>query len=202
MKTYHPIVDLAELPAVTFGRRATSWWGTVGFMVIEAATLAVCAVVYLYLRKNYHEWPPAPVPLPDLVMPTIGVIFLVLSNIPNRMLHQKTRQLDRRGVQVGLLVLAIVASIAAGIRVFDFRDLNVHWDTNAYASAAWLSVALHSTLLLLQVVETWVFVVLLWFGPVEGKHFSDVEDTCVYWYFMSLVWVPIYFLVFLSPRLL
>ena len=43
---------------------------------------------------------------------------------------------------------------------------------------------------------------LFLFGPIEEKHFSDVEDNAVYWYFMTLVWVPLYFLLYISPRIL
>jgi heme/copper-type cytochrome/quinol oxidase subunit 3 len=200
MKRHYPVLDVAQLPTIAFGRRSPTWWGTVGFMVIEASTLVVAAVSYLYLRKNHHDWPPEPYALPSLIIPTISALLLALSNIPNRWLHKASRRMDKRPVQVGLLIMGILATIAVGIRIFDFRELNVHWDTNAYASAAWLTLSFHTMLLAFEMVETWVFAALFWFGPVEGKHFADVEDNCVYWYFMSLVWLPVYALLYLSPR--
>jgi heme/copper-type cytochrome/quinol oxidase subunit 3 len=202
MKQYRPVIDVGELPSVVFGRRGITWWGTVGFMVIEASTLMVCAVTYLYLRKNQHTWPPEPYPLPSLTLPTIGAVLLALSNIPNRWLHNAARRLDVDGVRRGLLLMAVLATILVGVRVFAFRALNVHWDTNAYASAAWITVAFHTTLLVFEWLETCVFVALFWHGPIEGKHFVDTEDNCVYWYFMSLVWLPIYALIYVSPRFL
>ena len=202
MKQYHPMTDVGALPTVVFGRRGITWWGTIGFMVIEASTLVVCGVTYLYLRKNHHVWPPEPLRLPSLLIPTIGAVFLALSVIPNRWLHNACRRMDERQVSRGLLLMAILATIATGIRIFSFRELNVHWDTNAYASAAWITLAFHSMLLAFEMVETWVFVALFWLGPIEGKHFVDVEDNCVYWYFMSLIWLPVYALLYISPRLL
>jgi cytochrome c oxidase subunit III len=201
MKTYEKVIDVSETPTIVFGRRASTWWGTTAFIAIEATTLVICTMTYLYVRKNFHHWPPAPQRVPDLVRPTLGALFLALTNIPNYWLHQKTRQLDKRGAQVGLLIMSALAAVAIGFRVFVFRDLNVHWDSNAYGSAAWIAVAFHSTLLFLEALETWVFTALFWFGPVEGKHFSDVDDNCVYWYFMSLVWLPMYMLIFWTPRL-
>jgi heme/copper-type cytochrome/quinol oxidase subunit 3 len=47
-----------------------------------------------------------------------------------------------------------------------------------------------------------VFTALFWFGPLEGKHFSDADDNCTYWYFMSLVWIPVYMLLYWTPRLI
>jgi cytochrome c oxidase subunit 3 len=195
-------MDVGALPAVVFGRRAITWWGTVGFMVIEASTLVVCGVTYLYLRKNQHTWPPEPYAHPSLLLPTISALFLALSNIPNRWLHKACLRLDKRAVQRGMLLMATLATVACVLRVFDFRELNVHWDTNAYASAAWITLAFHTTLLAFETLETWVFTVLFWHGPVEGKHFADGEDNCVYWYFMSLVWLPVYVLLYISPRFL
>lgn len=202
MKTHQPVMDVGTLPTVVFGRRGITWWGTVGFMTIEGATLVVCAVSYLYLRKNHHDWPPEPSRLPSLLLPTLSALFLALTNIPVRRLHHATRRMDKGAVQRGLLLMGMLATVAVAIRVFDFRELNVHWDTNAYASAAWLTLAFHSTLLAFEMIETWVFVALFWLGPIEGKHFVDVEDNCVYWYFMSLAWLPIYALLYLSPRFL
>lgn len=202
MRQHRGVMDVSQLPTIVFGRQALTWWGTMAFIAIEGTTLAVCAITYLYLRKNAHEWPPAPTRMPELLIPTIGMLFLALSNIPNYWAHKKFRRLDKRGGAVGLLIMAIIATVALGIRVFDFRELNTHWDSNAYSSAAWVVVGAHTSLLAFEMMETWVFAALFWFGSVEGKHFSDGEDNCVYWYFMSLVWIPLYVLIYWSPRLL
>jgi heme/copper-type cytochrome/quinol oxidase subunit 3 len=201
MKTYEKVVDVTETPTVVFGRRASTWLGTTAFIAIEGTTLVICIMTYLYVRKNFHRWPPPPLVVPDLIRPTISALFLALTTIPNYWLHQKVRKLDKRGTQIGLLVMSILVAIAVWLRAYDFRDLNAHWDTNAYGSAAWITVAFHSTLLALEALETWVFTALFWFGPLEGKHFSDADDNCAYWYFMAIAWLPMYALIFWVPRL-
>jgi heme/copper-type cytochrome/quinol oxidase subunit 3 len=202
MKTYEKVIDVSDTPTIVFGRRAVTWWSTVAFIAIEATTLVICVVTYLYIRKNFHHWPPPPLRVPDLIPPTISVAFLALTNIPNYWLHQKVRQMDKGGARVGFLLMSALIAIAVVLRVYDFRDINAHWDTNAYASAAWITIAFHSTLLFLQALEIWVFTALFWFGPLEGKHFSDADDNCTYWYFMSLVWIPVYMLLYWTPRLI
>jgi heme/copper-type cytochrome/quinol oxidase subunit 3 len=202
MKTYEKVIDVSDTPTIVFGRRAVTWWSTVAFIAIEATTLVICVVTYLYIRKNFHHWPPPPLRVPDLIRPTISVAFLALTNIPNYWLHQKVRQMDKGGARVGFLLMSALIAIAVVLRIYDFRDINAHWDTNAYASAAWITIAFHSTLLFLQALEIWVFTALFWFGPLEGKHFSDADDNCTYWYFMSLVWIPVYMLLYWTPRLI
>ena len=202
MKTYEKVLDVSETPTIVFGRRAATWWGTTAFIAIEATTLVICVVTYLYVRKNFHHWPPPPLRVPDLIRPTISAVFLSLTNIPNYWLHQRVRRVDKRGAQIGLGFMSVAVAIALVLRFFDFRDLNAHWDTNAYGSAVWITVAFHFTLLGLEALETWVFTALCWFGPLEGKHFGDADDNCLYWYFMSLVWLPIYMLIYWTPRLI
>jgi cytochrome c oxidase subunit III len=202
MKRYRSLIDVSELPTFTFGRSAITWWGTLGFAAIEGTSLVVCAVAYLYMRKNVYQWPPPPTHLPGVVLPGIGAAFLALTNIMNYHLHKGVRRMDLSATRRGMLIMSILGAIAIVFRVYDFRELNTHWDSNAYSSAAWVTVGFHAGLLAFEVIETWVFTALMWFGPVEGKHFADADDNCFYWYFMSLVWLPIYVLIYWSPRLL
>jgi heme/copper-type cytochrome/quinol oxidase subunit 3 len=202
MKRYRSLIDVSELPTFVFGRAAITWWGTLGFIAIEAMSLVVCAVAYIYLRKNVYQWPPPPTILPGVVLPGIGAAFLALTNIANYRLHRAVRRMDIDASKSGFLVMSVLAAIAIAFRVYDFRELNTHWDSNAYSSAAWVTVGFHAGLIVFEAIETWVFTALVWFGPLEGKHFADADDNCFYWYFMSLVWIPLYFVIYWSPRLL
>jgi heme/copper-type cytochrome/quinol oxidase subunit 3 len=202
MKRYRQMIDVSNLPTFVFGRDAITWWGTIGFAAIEGMSLIVCGVAYLYLRKNVYHWPPPPTRLPGVLLPGIGAAFLALTNIANYWLHRAVRRLDIGKTKQGFLIMSILGAIAIAFRVYDFRELNTHWDSNAYSSAAWVMVGFHAGLLVFEVIETWVFTALVWLGSLEGKHFADADDNCFYWYFMSLVWLPIYVLIYWSPRLL
>jgi len=37
-------------------------------------------------------------------------------------------------------------------------------------------------------------------GPIEQKRFSDVSENAFYWYFVVLAWLPIYALLYITPR--
>jgi heme/copper-type cytochrome/quinol oxidase subunit 3 len=39
-------------------------------------------------------------------------------------------------------------------------------------------------------------------GPVEQRDLAGASDNALYWYFLTLVWVPLYVAVFLSPYLM
>jgi cytochrome c oxidase subunit III len=88
------------------------------------------------------------------------------------------------------------------VRAFEFRALNVRWDSNAYGSAAWAVLTTHTTLLLLETVETIVFTLLLYSRDMEQRDLAGAVDNAVYWYFMTGVWIPLAAIVFLLPYLI
>jgi heme/copper-type cytochrome/quinol oxidase subunit 3 len=88
------------------------------------------------------------------------------------------------------------------VRALEFNSLNTRWDNDAYGSIVWLTIGFHTTLLLVDFLESFFIGLIFWIGPIEEKHFVDADDDAYYWYFMVASWVPLYFLLYLSPRLL
>jgi cytochrome c oxidase subunit I+III len=194
-------VDVAALPTTVFGPRDMGWWGAVGFMAIEGTTLVVAASAYLYLWRNTPTWPPEHTLRPSLLWPTITVAVLVLSNIPMHRITRVARALDLPGLRRWMLVASVLSVAFVFLRWQDMLALNTRWDTNAYASSAWFIAGMHASLLVMNACETLVFTAFLHTKRVTERHFSDACDAVAYWYFMTLVWVPLYALVYLGPYL-
>src|SRR5207302_1806702 len=105
------IVDLRPLPDVVFGSRDIMWWGTLGFVVIEGFTLALCATVFVYLSQNAQSWPPPHIPRPSLAIPT-AQMALMLASLPFvAWLNRVTRQFDLAKVRVGFTIAALLCGI-------------------------------------------------------------------------------------------
>ena len=191
--------DVRALPTVTFGHRSLMWWGTLGFMVIEGWTLALIVAMYFYVRQNFLDWPPMRTPLPTLTWPTINLAVILVSIIPVYLADRASRRLDLGAVKIWLLISSLISLVIPVLRWFELWALNVRWDSNAYGSAAWLVVATHATLLLLDVADTVVLTLFYWLRRMPIKAMSDVADNSFYWYFMALIWVPIYLIVYVGP---
>jgi cytochrome c oxidase subunit 3 len=202
MKPMRVVADVSGLPRATFGHRSMMWWGTLGFIAIEGTTLFICVVSYFYLRRNFSTWPPEHVFRPALLIPTIQAGLMLLSNFPMASVDRAARRLDVSGVRRGMVICSVLAVIMTVLRWFEFKSLNVRWDSNAYGSAAWATVTSHGTLLLLETAETIAFTVLLFTGPIEERDLAGASDNALYWYFMSGVWIPLYVVIFLSPYLM
>ncbi len=199
MRSTRIVADVATLPRTVFGHRSLMWWGTLGFIAIEGSTLFICVVSYFYLRRNFSTWPHEHVFRPSLVIPTIQAALMLVSNIPMRWADSASRRMDLRGVRSGFALCSVLAVIMTVLRWFEFKALNVRWDSNAYGSVAWATVISHGTLLLLEAAETLAFTVLLFKGPIEERDLAGASDNALYWYFMTGVWIPLYVIVFLSP---
>jgi cytochrome c oxidase subunit I+III len=201
VKPERPLLDVSELPTVVFGPRASLWWGTLMFMLIEGTALAVCAFTYFYLRRNFQSWPPEGTPYPALLVPTAGAIFDLLTIIPAYLGARAAKRLDVGAVRRWLIVLSICILGMSAFRAFEFAALNVHWDTNAYGSILWTTLGFHATLILMEVYEVIGLAVLFLTRDPHARYFSDVSDIAFYWYFLVLSWIPLYFIVFPGPYL-
>jgi cytochrome c oxidase subunit III len=199
MRPTRVVADVSALPRTVFGHRSLMWWGTVGFIAIEGTTLFICAVSYFYLRRNFSSWPPEHVFRPALVIPTVQAALMALSNIPMRWADRASSRLDLRGVRSGFLICSVLAIVMTILRWFEFRALNVRWDSNAYGSAAWATLTAHGSLLLLETAETIAFTWLLFGDSIEERDLAGASDNALYWYFMTGVWIPLYVIVYLSP---
>jgi cytochrome c oxidase subunit I+III len=195
-------LDVSSLPTCTYGFRSLVWWGTVAFMAIESTTLAMCVGTYLYLRRNFSALPPERIAPPSLLVAGVGVVVMLLSFVPLRLLDRAGARKDMRAVRVWLSVALLFSAVFVLVRWFELQALNVRWDQNAYGSAAWLVLVSHGTLLAVEVGEVAIMTAMAWAGHWEEKHFSDVCDVVMYWYFMVLAWLPLYALVFLLPRVM
>jgi cytochrome c oxidase subunit III len=195
------VMDLRGLPDVVFGPRDIMWWGTLGFVLIEGFTLALCAAAYIYVTQNFATWPPENTPLPSLVAPSVQVLVMLASLIPARWTARAAKRYDLGAVRIGLTIATAFALAIVGLRAWELLvSLNVKWDTNAYGSVQWLVLGAHATLLAVELVEIGGMMLIFWLAPVEEKHMSDVADMVFYWFFMILSWLPLYVLCFWLPR--
>ena len=193
-------LDVSHLAPGAFGHRSILWWGTMGIVVIEGTMFGLMFGVYFYLRMRNSTWP-ANVPPPDLKWGTLNLLLLFASAVPNELAKRAAERIDLSKVRLWLVVCLAFGVVFNVIRALEFTTLNVRWDTNAYGSVVWMLLALHTTHILTDVLDTGVLTVLMLTGPIEEKRFVDVSENSVYWYFVVFTWVPVYAVLYIAPRL-
>lgn len=195
------VLDVAKLPECGLGSLSVTWWGTLAFMLIEGTGFALAVTVYLYLFSIAPTWPTNVLP-PDLLPGVLTTATLLVSAIPNIILNRWAKTGDIRKVRIGLIVMTLFGVALMVIRVFEFRGLNVSWDTNAYGSVVWLLLGLHTTHVITDLIDTVVLGVLMFTRHGDTpRRFGDVQDNALYWNFVIITWLPVYACIYGLARI-
>jgi len=194
--------DLSALPRVRFGPRSLIWWGSFGFMLLEGSGFLLAGGVYLYLASRSGVWPLAGDRPPDLLWSGLFTAALLLSMIPNLWLRSMAHAQNHHAVRFGVLLMTLVGLGVLGLRWVELGHLNVRWSRDAYGSAVWLLMVLHTSHVITDLGDTAVQGLWLFTHEIGEVQFSDVHDNADYWSFVVGAWLPIYALVYWAPRLL
>ena len=195
-------LDVSTLPPGAFGSRALTFWGTLGIVVIEGTAFALAIGAYFFLATRAPVWPPDGVAPPDLRWGTLNTLILLASLIPNELTRRAGEHVDLGRVRIWMVVCLAFAATFNVVRAFEFANLNVAWNRDAYGSIVWLLLGLHTTHIVTDFLDSAVLTALMFKGPIEEHRFVDVEENAVYWYFVVLTWLPIYGVIYWAPRLL
>ena len=194
--------DVAELPTHKFGPSSLTWWGIIGFMIIEGAAFGLAFAAYFFLMGHEQGWPPQGREAPSLLAGTLFTILILLSEIPNTMIKKAANAYDTEAVRGLMPVMVVIGAVLLVIRGFEFNSLNVRWTDDAYGSIIWALLLLHTTHILTDWVDTVVLGALIQtVEGYEGRRLVDVDENALYWRYVWLLWLPIYLMIYWVPRL-
>jgi heme/copper-type cytochrome/quinol oxidase subunit 3 len=192
-------LDVSDLPSVAFGRSNTTWLANIFYMTIEGMMFALMFASYFYLRTRVQEWPPGHL-APDLRYGVANAIVFVLSVIPARWVQKRAPTGDRAAIRLGLVVLAIFALVATGIRVLEFTTLNCKWSDDAYSSTLWVLIGMHAGHLVTELIETVVILAIAFTDKMEGTRLADAAINSDYWYFVVVTGLLNFVFIYVLPR--
>ena len=205
------VLDVSVLPNSAMDSYAPVWWGNALLIFIESTTVVLLIASYFYLRRNFTEWPPPQTrtvpaiyhPVPDLLIPTIELVLIVLSCIPMYLTDMAARRNEGDRVKLGLMLMVGFGVVLIAMRFFELQSehLKFRWDDNAYGSIIWTIVATHLTYLLAGTAEFFIMVAWIVRHSFDPKHGLDVTLLGGYWYWTAATWVACYGVVYIAARL-
>lgn len=194
-------IDVSTLPDHAFGSRTTLWWATLGITCVETTVFILTIASYFYLQGRETAWPPPGTPDPRIFWATINTAIMIASLVPNQLVKNAAEKKELRKVRIWIIVADLLAIAFLAVRFMEFRDLGVSWDSNAYASITWVLLGFHTFHLLTDVFDSIVLTVMMYtHHGHDVKRMVDVEENAFYWYFVVLAWIPIYLVIYWSPR--
>ena len=195
-------IDVGHLSRFNYGPQAPLWWGFIGILLIEATVFATLIASYFYLRMGEPHWPPAGVNEPELLLPTINAFLLIISSFFVHWADKSVNRNENWKLVTGLSAGVILAFIFLGLKVWEYSDVEYRWDSHAYGSIVWGITGFHSIHVLSLVLKTVVVILLGLRGYFNSQRRLGVTVNGLYWHFVVAVWIPLYFVLYWSPRLL
>jgi heme/copper-type cytochrome/quinol oxidase subunit 3 len=194
--------DVSGLESDAFSYLSLTWWGVIGFMVIESVGFALLFAAYFFLMSHEQTWAPRPIMPPGVLAGTLFTVVILISEIPNTMVKKAALRFDTDEVRRLLPWVVAFGALLLVIRAFEFNALHVFWYENAYGSVIWALLLMHST----HLATDWFDTVVLWrlMKTPHGhqkRRFVDTEENALYWRFVWLSWIPVYVLIYWVPRL-
>lgn len=199
-------IDVSSWPREFPDHRHTFWWGILVLIVIEVTVVAAFITSYFYLwilnvaDKN-GGWPPVATELPPLLYPSINTVLLVLCSL-SMFYGGIVMKRDEVRKFFWLVVFCCgVGFLILYLRWLQFLAFPFDWKVNAYASFVWTLTAFHFVHLTSAILGT---VVIGWFthrGYYSKERMLGVQVDTLYWYFVSASWIPVYFVLYWTPRI-
>lgn len=195
------LVDLRirELPRLGHFSHSTLWWGICALIAIELSVFGGLAASYFYLRLGHESWPPPGVPLPDWHYSALVTALLLISSYTIQ--KATTRAVQGRSPVLFLAASVSLAFAAEVVRFIELANVPFRWDEHAYGSIFWAIKGLHFVHIVAAFLGTGLIAVIAAIGPGTRLIQIAIEVDGLYWQFVVWVWVPIFFVMYIVPRL-
>jgi heme/copper-type cytochrome/quinol oxidase subunit 3 len=192
-------LDVSGLPPYDISSQAPLWWGQLMIVLIEGTMFCILIGAYFYTRLRVDVWPPPGDQFPHLLLPSLGLIPLILSCIGTYWASESAKKDDRWGMVGGLALNLFLAGIALAMRIVEWHALNFNWMTDIQGSYVWAFLGLHTFDYIGDLVFTGVLLLIVLIGRYGPKQRLGVHVDSIVWYFLVAIWIPIYVVIYWGP---
>jgi heme/copper-type cytochrome/quinol oxidase subunit 3 len=197
----YPAVDASRFVAYGRSHEMPIWWGVVGLIIVESVVFSTLLASYFYLGFRQPEWPLPGVGAPDLLMPLVGTAFLLVSSVSMHRADKAIDSDDQRTLRLSLMISIALAAVFLALKVHEYAGKDYRWDSHPYGSIVWLVIGFHATHVVSLLLKTLVVCVLAFRGFFHRTNRLALVINGFYWHFVVMVWIPIFLVIYISPRL-
>jgi heme/copper-type cytochrome/quinol oxidase subunit 3 len=194
-------LDVSSLPDHAISSEAPLWWGQLMLAFIEGTMFAILIAMYFYYRLSIDVWPPPGVQLPPVLLPSLTLILLIVSCFGSYRASEAAKKNDRRGMVVWLVFNLVGGAAAMLLRGFAWAELNFDQSSDIHGSMVWTMLGLHTLDTVADLAFTAVLIVLLLRRPPGPPQRLAVHVDTIVWYFVVLIWIPLYVVIYWGTRL-
>ena len=162
------------------------------FVASESMFFMAFFGIYFSALAVQKVWPPRQIPLPEMGLPTAGIVVLGLSVVPIVLLVRSVRRSAAKGAMLWLIITLVLGLAFCVLQIAGYSSLGFGIHDGIYASLFYIMTGLG----LAHVVGGLVFVGLVMQQAAAGElslRRDPAEALAVYWLFVVALGVALYF---------
>jgi cytochrome c oxidase subunit III len=194
-------VDTPRLPVYVLGSKSVVWWGMLGLIAIEIVVFSGFIAMYFWLRLVNPSWPPEGIDRPDLLLPTINTGILIVSGAAMLYAKRAIVRGNQLGLKLGQGLALLLGVVFLVIKYVEYSGYDYDWSTHAYGSMTWTMTGFHTAHVITVVMKGFVVLAMALRGMFRPDRHLAFEVSTIYWAFVVVIWLPLYFTMYVSPRL-
>jgi cytochrome c oxidase subunit III len=194
-------VDTPMLPVYVLGPRSVVWWGMLGLIAIEIVVFSGFIAMYFWLKLVNPSWPPEGIDRPDLLLPTINTGVLIVSGAAMVYAKRAIVRGNQFGLKLGQGLALLLGIVFLVIKYVEYSGYDYDWSTHAYGSMTWTMTGFHTAHVITVVMKGFVVLAMALRGMFRPDRHLAFEVSTIYWAFVVVIWLPLYFTMYVSPRL-
>lgn len=180
---------------------STAWWGMAFLILTEGALFAYLFFSYFYLASQSNEaWPPGGPP--KLLMATINTGVLLASSGAAWWAERGIRAGRRGRLTAGLVLALLLGCLFIGVQAHEWQTRPFVLSTSPYSSLYFIITGFHGAHVIVGLLVLVALLVWNLLGRFDRGWHLEVSVGIVYWHFVDLVWLAVFSVLYLSPRLM
>lgn len=177
-------------------------WSMRLMILLIAISTSLFVFSYFYIRLQHEVWPYGNLPRPELWLPAIASIAVILAAFGMTWANRRAAADDRTGLRLGLLAAFVLGVIAVGCVVLDLRQTPFDHTQNAYASLYWALSIFAAAILIGGLLQNLYTQIWAWMGRYTAREHIAVDIGALYWKAAVVLWAALAGTVYVSPYLL
>jgi heme/copper-type cytochrome/quinol oxidase subunit 3 len=194
------IVPARSLPVGSQGHLASGWPGVLMVILTEAALFAYLFFSYFYLASHaLGQWPPGGPPSLGISVP--GTLILIAGSIVVWWGERGIERGSSRRLTLGLAAALALGAVFIAMQLVEWSRQPFTLSTGVYSSLYFTITGIH--LLHVAVGLLLLAVLLLWtvLGHFDSRRHAAASIGAIYWHFVTAVWLAVFFIFYIAPRL-
>jgi heme/copper-type cytochrome/quinol oxidase subunit 3 len=191
----------APLPRIQVGPRSVGWWGMLVLICNEAALFGALLAAYFYVRVNAPAWPVGGLEPPELLIPSLNTVLLILSSVCFIWAEHGVEHGHPGRLKLGLVLTFLLGAGFLGLQAYEYATSPFGPQVNAYSSLFFTITGLHGTHVFVGLVMLGVLIVRAWLGHFDQRRYLAVQSVALYWHFVDVVWLFVFSSLYLSAHL-